>query len=143
MSFFTQGERPPQNGLSRFQRQARAAAAAAPIAAAAPVAAPVAPVNRGANRGANLPLPILAPVPGIEIPRAAHQYTNMHVNTPPEQDSDGDVIMYNAEPAAAAAELDGPPPVLRLERQGGRRKHKTRHNKKQRKHRQHRRTRKY
>lgn len=45
--------------------------------------------------------------------------------------------------AAAAAGLDGPPPQLRLERHGGRRKHKTRHNKKQRKHRQHRRTRKY
>lgn len=45
---------------------------------------------------------------------------------------------------AAAAGLDGPPPPqLRLDLQGGRRKHKTRHNKKQRKHRQHRRTRKY
>ena len=45
---------------------------------------------------------------------------------------------------ADAALLNGPPPPpLPLVRHGGRRKHKTRHNKKQRKQRKHRRTRKY
>lgn len=43
---------------------------------------------------------------------------------------------------ADAALLNGPPP-LQLVHHGGRRKHKTRHNKKQRKQRKHRRTRKY